>query len=310
VTITCILPVDRLLVVELLPMNEGPETGRKPLAPYLLSLVRILAGLLFLQHGAEKLWGFAGGRIDHDFGTLRGFAGPLEVVGGTLIALGLFTRFTAFILCGEMAVAYFRSWAPRGFFPIQNGGEEAVLFCFIYLWLVTAGAGNWSLDYLLAKQRSPRHGTIRETIGSWHGYGLSIVRTIFAFTFCLHGFRLAFGLLPVLAGRRVGTAMALDLLPRFLGYWEIVGGVLLFLGLLSRPAAMISSVVALAAYAYGAAPRGLWPIRNGGNEALLYTLVFAYIAFGSEAAWRLDRWIRTRPRRRNEPIGKVAVTRN
>jgi putative oxidoreductase len=291
-------------------MTEERETGRQALAPSLLSLVRILTGLLFLQHGAEKLWGFAGGRIDHDFGTLRGFAGPLEVAGGTLIALGLFTRFTAFILCGEMAVAYFRSWAPRGFFPIQNGGEEAVLFCFIYLWLVTAGAGNWSLDYLIAKQRSPRRGTIRETIASWHGYGLSIVRTILAFTFCLHGFRLAFGQLPALAGRRVGTAMALDLLPRFVGYWEIVGGVLLFLGLLSRPAAMISSVVAVAAYVYGAAPRGLWPIRNGGNEALLYALVFAYIAFGSEASWRLDRWFRTRRRGRNEPIGKVAVTRN
>ena len=271
-------------------MKEGPETGRKAL-PYLLGLVRILAGLLFFQHGAEKLWGFAGGRIDHDFGSLRGFAGPLEVVGGTLIALGLFTRFTAFILCGEMAVAYFRSWAPRGFFPIQNGGEEAVLFCYLYLWLVTTGAGKWSLDDVIARQRGPREG-IRKTIASWHAYGLSLVRMIFAFTFCLHGFRLAFGLLPALAGRRIGSTMALDVLPRFFGYWEIAGGILLFLGLLSRPAAAISSLVALAAYAYGAAPRGPWPIRNGGNEALLYALVFAYIAFGGAGAWSLDRWIR------------------
>jgi putative oxidoreductase len=90
----------------------------------------------------------------------------LEVAGGTLIALGLFTRFTAFILCGEMAVAYFRSWAPRGFFPIQNGGEEAVLFCYIYLWLVTAGAGVWSLDRLMGENRSPQSRTIQETITS------------------------------------------------------------------------------------------------------------------------------------------------
>lgn len=288
-------------------MKEELETPRNAL-PSLLSIVRILTGLLFFQHGAEKLWGFAGGRIDHDFSTLRGFAGPLEVIGGTLIALGLFTRFTAFILCGEMAVAYFRSWAPRGFIHIQNGGEEAVLFCYLYLWLVTAGPGKWSLDYLIERNRNS--GGVRKTVASWQGYGLSIVRMIFAFTFCLHGFRLAFGLLPALAGRRIATAMALDLLPRFLGYWEIVGGILLFLGLLSRPAAAISSVVAIAAYLYGAAPRGVWPIRNGGNEALLYALVFAYIAFAGDAAWSLDRWIRTLRLGRNESVGPVAVTRN
>ena len=189
-------------------MNQGPAAGRKTVAPYVLGFARIVIGLLFFQHGAEKLWGFAGGRIDHDFATLRGFAGPLEVVGGTLIALGLFTRFTAFILCGEMAVAYFRSWAPRGFFPIQNGGEEAVLFCFVYLWLVTAGAGAWSVDSLIEKSRPPRRRAIKETVASWEQYGLSIVRMILAFTFCLHGFRLALGLLPALAGRRGGVPMA------------------------------------------------------------------------------------------------------
>jgi putative oxidoreductase len=114
--------------------------------PYVLSALRIAVGLLFFQHGAEKIWGFANGRIDHDFGTLHGFAGPLEVVGGGLLILGLFTRTTAFILCGEMAVAYFSRWAPRGLWPINNGGEESVIFCFLFLWLVTAGAGPTSVD--------------------------------------------------------------------------------------------------------------------------------------------------------------------
>ncbi len=122
-------------------------------APYLLSVLRIAAGLLFMQHGGEKLWGFAGGRIDHNFPNLHAFAGPIELLGGGLMTLGLFTRTTAFILCGEMAVAYFRSWAPRGFFPINNGGEEAVLFCYLYLWLVTTGAGPWSLDALIEKRK-------------------------------------------------------------------------------------------------------------------------------------------------------------
>jgi putative oxidoreductase len=114
--------------------------------PLLLSALRIAAGLLFFQHGAEKMWGFANGRIDHGFATLHGFAGPLEVVGGGLLILGLFTRTTAFVLCGEMAVAYFSRWAPRGLWPINNGGEESVIFCFLFLWLVTAGAGQASVD--------------------------------------------------------------------------------------------------------------------------------------------------------------------
>ena len=120
--------------------------------PYLLSVLRIAIGLIFFQHGAEKIWGFAGGRIDHNFASMHGFAGPLEVIGGVLITLGLFTRTTAFILCGEMAVAYFTRWAPRGFWPITNGGEEAVIFCFVFLWLVTSGAGPWSLDSLLQRK--------------------------------------------------------------------------------------------------------------------------------------------------------------
>ena len=122
----------------------------------LLSVVRIAVGLLFFQHGAEKIWGFAGGRIDHNFGSLHGIAGPIEVIGGGLLIAGLFTRTASFILCGEMAVAYFSRWAPRGFWPITNGGEEAVLFCFLFLWLVSAGAGPWSLDYLIQRETVPR----------------------------------------------------------------------------------------------------------------------------------------------------------
>jgi putative oxidoreductase len=134
-------------------MNNAAEEFPVERMPWLLSVVRLAVGLLFFQHGAEKIWGFAGGRIDLNFGTLHGIAGPIEVIGGGLLIAGLFTRTTAFILCGEMAVAYFSRWAPRGFWPIANGGEEAVLFCFLFLWLVSAGAGPWSLDRLI--QRLP-----------------------------------------------------------------------------------------------------------------------------------------------------------
>jgi putative oxidoreductase len=118
-----------------------------------LSILRFVLGFLFIQHGLEKLWGFAGGRIDRDFSQAHAWAGPIEVIGGTLLMLGLFTRPTAFILCGEMAVAYFKSWAPRGFWPIANGGELAVLDCYIYLWLVFAGGGPWSLDAVLSRRK-------------------------------------------------------------------------------------------------------------------------------------------------------------
>jgi len=274
-------------------MKERPIAA---LPAYLVSVARIAVGLLFFQHGAEKLWGFAGGRIDHDFGTLRGFAGPLEVAGGALMVIGLFTRATAFILCGEMAVAYFRSWAPRGFFPIQNGGEEAVLFCYIYLWLVAAGDGAWSLDSWIGRNSSFQDRRFSRTIASWEPYLRSIARLILGFMFCLHGFRLAFGLLPAVAGRRLGNPMALDVMPRFVGYWEIAGGILLVAGLWTRPAAMVSSIVAIAAYVYGAAPRGLWPIRNGGNEVLLYAIAFAYLAVCGGGAWSLDVLVRKRSR--------------
>jgi putative oxidoreductase len=124
--------------------------------PYALSLLRIALGLLFIQHGTEKLWGFPpGSRIDHNFFTsMHGFAGLIELPGGLMLILGLFTRPLAFILCGEMAVAYFHSWAPRGLWPISNGGELAVICCYTFLWLVAAGAGPWSLDaWLRGKEK-------------------------------------------------------------------------------------------------------------------------------------------------------------
>ena len=248
-----------------------------------LSVVRIGAGLLFFQHGAEKLWGFAGARaVGVNFTTLFGIAGLLEVGGGALLVLGLFTRPTAFILCGEMAVAYFTRWAPRGFWPINNGGEEAVIFCFLYLWLVTAGAGPWSLDRLLGW-----------AAGSWESYGRSVLRIILAFTFSLHGYRHVFNAFPGFSGRR-GIPIAVDALPPVFGYLEIAGGILLFLGLLARPTAAILSCELLAAYFYSAAPRAIWPIRNGGNEVLLYFLAFVYLALSGAGAWSLDQLQRKR----------------
>ena len=119
----------------------------------MLTLFRIATGILFWQHGAAK-FGFLGGRMA-EFPDLRFFAGVLEFFGGPLISLGIFTRAVAFILSGEMAVAYWMSHAPReaGFWPLQNGGEPAVLFCFMFLFLMTTGAGPWSIDGLLSRSK-------------------------------------------------------------------------------------------------------------------------------------------------------------
>ena len=116
---------------------------------YAHALLRIVAGFTFSLHGFQKLFGFFGGMGHgaraHFFSELW-LAGALECFGGLLILTGLFTRPVAFLLCGEMAVAYFRAHAPHGFWPIANGGELAVLYCFIHLFLMSAGAGPLSLD--------------------------------------------------------------------------------------------------------------------------------------------------------------------
>ena len=126
--------------------------------PQALGGLRIVTSLLFIEHGTQKLFGFP--TPAHGVApllSLAGFAGSLEVIGGILLLLGLKTRIAAFILSGEMAVAYFMSHAPRAFFPVLNGGDAAILFCFTFLFLVFSGAGAWSLDSILGR-RSAQHG--------------------------------------------------------------------------------------------------------------------------------------------------------
>lgn len=122
-------------------------------APRILAILRIIIGFLYLQHGTAKLFGtphvamFDGLQL----ASLLGLAGILEFVGGLLILVGLFTRPTAFILSGQMAVAYFMAHAPNGFLPILNQGELAVLYCLVFLYFSFAGAGAYSIDEMRNK---------------------------------------------------------------------------------------------------------------------------------------------------------------
>jgi putative oxidoreductase len=139
--------------------DESIVTRWRSWAPQLLSVLRIVAAFLFIQFGTGKLFALPGPLV-HGGGTvpvtsLAGVAGIIESVGGLLLLLGLFTRPVAFIVSGEMAVAYFKAHAPGGFWPVLNGGHPAVLFCFVWLYFSAAGAGPWSLDALLRRRPRP-----------------------------------------------------------------------------------------------------------------------------------------------------------
>lgn len=122
-------------------------------APKALSIVRIVAGLLFLEHGLMKLVGWPpSDQAQPPVGSIFWVGGVLELVGGSLLALGLFTRPVAFVISGEMAVAYFMSHAPKSLFPAVNMGDAAILYCFLFLYFVFAGPGPWSLDAALRKR--------------------------------------------------------------------------------------------------------------------------------------------------------------
>ncbi len=117
-------------------------------APKLLSVLRIILGFLLIPHGLQKLFGLLGGK-QMELMSLMGLAGVIELFGGILILVGLFTRPVAFVVSGFAAFAYFMAHAPQGFWPLLNKGELAVVYCFVYLYLSAAGGGEWSLDRLL-----------------------------------------------------------------------------------------------------------------------------------------------------------------
>jgi len=130
-------------------------------SPHLLSILRIFSAFIYTQYGGGKLLAFPASMMP-DGGTARlaslaGVAGTLELIGGSLLFVGVFTRPVAFILSGEMACAYFIEHAHKGFWPLLNGGGEAVLFCFLWLFISAAGPGPWSIDSLIKPNLSKKH---------------------------------------------------------------------------------------------------------------------------------------------------------
>ena len=132
-------------------------------SPQVLSILRIMAALLFMQHGTQKLLNFPPSD-DYQFPellSLRFVAGVLELFGGAMLAVGLFTRPVAFLLSGFAAVAYFMAHAPQGFYPVINGGELAALYCFVFFYFIFAGGGAWSLDAIWRRTPQPAAGAFQ-----------------------------------------------------------------------------------------------------------------------------------------------------
>ena len=122
-------------------------------SPHVLSLTRAMSGAIFMAHGTQKWLNFPPRSFPQpELMSLGGASGAIELVGGALILLGLFTRPAAFICSGTMAVAYFMVHAPQSFFPVLNGGDAAILYCFVFFYLVFAGPGPWSLDAIVRKR--------------------------------------------------------------------------------------------------------------------------------------------------------------
>ena len=122
----------------------------KPFESHIFEIFRILAGLMFLQHGLQKIFGLFGGSTPAD--PMMWAAGGIELVGGAMVAAGFFTRWAAFFCSGMMAVAYFMVHAPKGIWPIENHGELAALYCWVFLFIAARGPGLWSLDAVLRRR--------------------------------------------------------------------------------------------------------------------------------------------------------------
>lgn len=137
----------------------GPDEFSERWAPPVIGLLRIVTALLFFEHGTAKLLGFPATQFAHpEMWSLSWVAGVFELVGGFLLLIGLWTRWVALLLAGEMAVAYWYFHAAQGPFPILNLGEAAILYCFIFLTLFVVGAGDFSVDKILARRASPIEG--------------------------------------------------------------------------------------------------------------------------------------------------------
>jgi putative oxidoreductase len=246
------------------------------LSPILLSILRMVAGVLFVQHGFAKLFGWFGGTVVPTY-SLLWTAGVLESIAGPLIILGLFTRPVAFVLSGEMLVAYWLGHHSMGGWPVRNGGVVPLLFCLIFFHLATVGGGALALDSLRSKS------SVEDWINKLAPLTLGVARIGAAFLFWQFGTGKILGWFGV---RRVSLGSRLWIA----GIMETIGGPFLALGLFTRPLAFLFSGEMAVAFWTSHVPRGptFWPIQNGGEPAVLFCFFYLYLVTAGPGWLSLD----------------------
>jgi putative oxidoreductase len=258
--------------------------------------MRIAVAILFILYGTQKLFSYP---VPEDFVpvnlfSLMGLAGILETFGGLAILLGIFTQPVAFILSGEMAVAYFMGHAFQNFWPLYNGGEPAVSFCFTFLYLAAAGAGPWSLDAAWRGVKGPS-GVLTQ----WEPQLRSVLRIVVAFLFIPHGSEDMIGW-PRDPAAEPFAGPDFSIIQGYAHLMETVLGPLVLLGLFTRPLCFLFSGEMAVAYFYRHVPRGFWPILNGGEDAAFFCWVFLFFAAAGGGPWALDKLRERRGSARNK----------
>ena len=257
-------------------MKTGADSNRTAhwatqFQPYALGLLRVVAALLFWEHGAQKLFGWFGGQTVPAF-RLFWFAGVIEAFGAPLLLIGFLTRPIAMLLCCEMAVAYLTQHLPNGFWPIQNQGVPALQYCAIFLLLAAAGPGRFAVDELIGGNSSKVSGGLSQRLGQFYPTALTILRITAAFLFWQFGVRKMFG---SLGGRVVQFPARLW----FAGVMEAFGAPLLAFGVMTRLLAFLFSGEMAVAFWISHVPRGhFWPIQNGGEPAVLFCFIYLFLA--------------------------------
>jgi putative oxidoreductase len=263
--------------------------------PRILSLTRMVMAFLFMAHGTQKLFGYPSNRPMEsvELISLMGLAGILETFGGLAILLGIFTRPIAFILSGEMAVAYFTAHAGRGFWPLFNGGDLAMFYSFFFLYLAVAGPGPWSLDHKRGKAEASGF------LARYEQQALGLLRIIVAFLFIPHGTEDMIGW-PWPANEEPFQGPDFSRINGYGHLMEMVLGPFILIGLFTRPIAFILSGEMAVAYFRNHQPRGFFQIVNGGEDTTFFCWIFFYFAAVGGGAWALDR-LRKR-RKTAEPV--------
>jgi putative oxidoreductase len=260
--------------------------------PRALSVLRIISGLMIIQHGMAKYVGFpvVPSLAKVQALSLPGVGGMFELICGALLILGLFTQPAAFLLSGEMAVAYFVVHAPRSPYPLLNGGTLAIIYCFAFLYLSTAGAGPWSVDAVIKRSQGAAIDRFNTMLARFEPQALSIFRFVTGLLF------FQFGVVKLLKFPTVPGLSDIELLSLFgiAGIFELIFGGLLMVGLLSRLAAFILCGEMAFAYFIEHFPKNFIPILNGGSIAIMFCFSCLYFVCAGGGPWSLDALMRKR----------------